>query len=108
MAEYKNYIEWGKSKGVKVLNGQKITANEIRRRLENDELIILSGQINKVLHAILVCGYNNDKFVVCDPLNNHKTLLTEKELIDFSKTDIGQWFLSIHPLLVQKNKILYS
>ncbi len=106
MIEYTNYIEWGMAKGVKSYTDYEITADEIRKRLKKDELIILSGQLKNVLHAVLVCGYENEKFIVCDPLCSKKTIMSQDELIKFSKTDIGQWFVSVHPLINKEEQEL--
>ena len=52
---------------------------------------MLAGNTGKELHSILVCGYNNNQFFICDPLMKEKKLITCEELEKYMDTPIGKW-----------------
>ena len=63
--------------------------------MQNGNLIILAGQLSKSFHAILISGYEEDKFIVCDPLYKNKQIRSADELTDFMNTGIGKWFITV-------------
>lgn len=95
MTEYKNLLERAKLVGTNVFNGIKIDAQLIREELEKGYLVILAGEIIGGYHAILISGYNDNVFIVCDPLYKSKQIKTEEELNRFMDTSIGKWFISV-------------
>ena len=95
MIEYKEYLEYAKEKGVKITNGVDITEKMIRQFLENGKFIILAGSLMNSFHAILICGYTNDSFIVCDPLDKKKSIKTSQELAKFMDTAIGKWCIAV-------------
>lgn len=95
MEEYKRFLTSAESKGAKIKNGIDINCELLKRKLEEDKLVILAGQIGDYLHAILLCGYEGEKFVVCDPLVKSKQLKTYSEISSFMNTSIGKWCVTI-------------
>lgn len=89
--EYQEFLTRAKMKGALVLVNVDINANYLQELIENDELIILAGQRNNYLHAILLCGYENAEFIVCDPLSKQKQKMSVAEINDFMDTDLGKW-----------------
>lgn len=95
MNEYKKYLERAVLKGTKVISGIDINTDFIKERMQNGNIIILAGQINKSFHAILISGYKEDKFIVCDPLYKNQQIRSADELTDFMNTGIGKWFITV-------------
>lgn len=96
MEEYKGFLFKAQEKGAKVINGINIDCNLLKKKLEDDNLIILAGKNDGYLHAILLCGYENNNFVVCDPLYNQKQIRTFDEINSFMYTDIGKWCVVVN------------
>lgn len=95
MDEYKTYLDRAILKGTSVVNGVDIDAKLLKENLKDGKVIILAGKVLDSYHAILISGYNNDKFIVCDPLYKKKQLKTANELNKFMDTSIGKWFIAI-------------
>lgn len=96
MDEYKDFLIKAQQKGTKIINGITINAKLIKDKLEEGKLIILAGvSDNKYLHAILIYGYNDNKFIVCDPLYKQKKIKSFYEIEEFVKTPIGSWLLAV-------------
>lgn len=68
MDEYKEYLKYAENKGTKIVNGMDITIDVLKQKLQNGNLVILAGEIPGAYHAILLTGYNQNGFKVCDPL----------------------------------------
>lgn len=94
--EYKEYLDFAEKQGTIIKNGIDINIELIKEEIEKDNLIILAGELNGYYHAILISGYDNNEFIVCDPLYKTKQRKTEKELNDFMNTKIGKWFISVN------------
>ncbi len=95
MDEYKTYLDRAILKGTSVVNGINIDAKLLKENLKDGKVIILAGEVLDSYHAILISGYNDDKFIVCDPLYKKKQLKTANELNKFMDTSIGKWFIAI-------------
>lgn len=108
MKEYEEHLQRAQLKGTKVVNGIDINAKLIKEKIQNGEIIILAGEINGVYHAILLSGYDKDKFIVCDPLYKSKQIKNEEELNDFMNTGIGKWFISVNGRKKETEKLLQS
>lgn len=82
---------------IRVSTGADITCTTLRQELDAGRQIVLEtiipgdadGIHDRVLHWIIVYGYEEDRFRVCDPLSS-KILLTEAELETFMDTPIGK------------------
>lgn len=106
MSEYKEILDRAKLTGTNVVNGIKINSQLIRKELEKGNLAIVAGEIPGGYHAILISGYDDNKFIVCDPLFKAKKLKTEEELDEFMNTSIGKWFISVNNKSKNKNQLL--
>lgn len=95
MNEYKSYMNDAINKGCIVRNGIDINYDLLKQNLDNDKLIILAGQVNGILHAILLIGYENDKFIVCDPLYKQKQIMSLDEINNFMNIPIGKWCIIV-------------
>ena len=95
MDEYKIYLNRAISKGTKVVNGVNIDTELLKAQLRSGKIIILAGELDNAYHAILISGYDDNKFIVCDPLCKRKQMKTTAELNNFMDTSIGKWFISI-------------
>lgn len=95
MKEYIDFLECAKEKGTKVSNGIDITTKLIKRKLDEDKLVILAGMVNNLLHAILICGYDDSEFIVCDPLYKQKQRKSYDEINEFMNTPLGKWCLVV-------------
>lgn len=84
-----------KEKGAKITNGCNINFKTIIKGLEDEKLVIVAGQTGLHLHAILICGYNKDKFIVCDPLFKEKQAKSYLEIEKFMNTSIGKWCIIV-------------
>lgn len=96
MDEYKTYLEYAVSRGANVICGVDITIELLKRKLLEDNLVILAGKFQNCYHAILLVGYDNDSFTLCDPLYKEKQIRTSEEIKKFMNTDIGKWFISVN------------
>ena len=108
MNEYKQHLDKAIKNGVELTTDCEISADLIREKLKNNNMVMLAGHCGYYLHAELVCGYDNDNFIVFDPLKGCKKKMSEEELIRYSKTPIGEWCLSIKRKTPNKEKLLSS
>lgn len=106
MNEYKEYLGYAKNKGVKILNGTPINTDVLKRKLQDGNLVILAGEIFGVYHAILLTGYDENGFIVCDPLYKAKQTRTFEEIENFMNTSIGKWFITVNDKTKEKEKLI--
>lgn len=93
--EYNEYLGYGKNKGLNVISGIDVTIELLIRMLKEDNIIILAGQIDKMYHSIIICGYDENGFIVCDPLYKEKQYKSFEEINKYMSTDIGKWFITV-------------
>ena len=93
--EYKEYLNKAKENGTKVLNGVNINHDILKKKLDDGNLLIIAGKHGYDLHAILICGYEDDNFIVCDPLYNEKQKRSFEDIDEFMDAFVGKWFLSV-------------
>lgn len=72
-----------------------ITTAFLKEQLNHGYVIVLAGMFGEVLHAIVLCGYESDNFVVCDPLYKKQQLLPCEEIEKFMDTPIGKWCILV-------------
>lgn len=106
MSEYMDMLDRAKLTGANVVNGIKINSQLIRKELEKGNLVIVAGEIPGAYHAILISGYDENTFIVCDPLFKTKQFKTAEELDKFMNTNIGKWFISVNNKIKKKNQLL--
>lgn len=101
MNEYKEYLLLAKNKGAKIFNGILINTDLLIKKLQENNFIILAGELSGNYHAILLISYDKNGFKVCDPLYKNIQIRTIDEINIFMNTNIGKWFISIN----DKNKL---
>ena len=106
MNEYKEYLKYAKNNGAKIVNGVNINIALLRQKLQDGNLVILAGEVPGGYHAILLTGYNQDGFIVCDPLYKTKQRKTYVEIEKFMDTSIGKWFISVSDKTKEKDNLL--
>lgn len=101
LAEYR--AEAAKCDGkIDISTGVGITCDTLRQELDAGRQIILEtiipgdadGIHDHVLHWVVVHGYEEDLFHVCDPLSS-KIKLTSKELEQYMDTPIGKIYIAV-------------
>ena len=95
MKEYQSYLKGIIENDGEVKTEIDITISFLKEQLQNGYLIILAGMIGKVLHTILICGYDFDKFIICDPLYKKRQTKSQEELETFMSTPIGKWCILV-------------
>ncbi len=95
LKEYQDFLDLAHKNGAIVEDGKKIDAQLLKEELENNRLVILAGNHGNILHAILLSGYENDKFIICDPLCKEYRYLSHEKIESFMNTQIGKWYISV-------------
>lgn len=93
--EYKMFLKSAKEKNLKIVNRIEIDCNLLKEKLDDNNFIILAGQIDNNLHAILLSGYIDNNFIVYDPLESNKQIKSFNEINTFMNTSIGKWFITV-------------
>lgn len=104
ISEYNKYLEYAKNKGANILKGVNITSDTLKIELQEGNLVILAGEIYGGYHAILLTGYDEKGFIVCDPLYKTKQSRTFQAIENFMNTSIGKWYISISDKTKEKKK----
>ena len=108
LAEYHAEIEKFVS-NIRLSTGAEITCDTLRQELDVGRQIILQTLIpgdadgihDHVLHWVVVYGYEEDMFHVCDPLSS-KIKLTTKELEGYMDTPIGKIYIAVSEDMQQR------
>lgn len=95
MQEYQSYLNGIIEKNGKVLTGIDMTISFLKEQLTSGYLVMLAGMNGNILHAILICGYDFDQFIICDPLCKKQQLFTCEEIEQFMDTPIGKWCIVV-------------
>jgi len=106
LCEYNNFLLRASEKGAKIDNGRNIDCKYLKSKLEEDKLIILAGNCGAGLHAILLCGYDQNNFVVCDPLYKQKQKRTFEEIEKFMDTPFGKWCVIVNSKKTEKHNLM--
>lgn len=100
LKEHLGYIESAKGR-FDLETGVPITVDTLRDELARQRLVIAQifiegddGAHEKVMHWILLYGYENGCFLVCDPLEG-KTMLSDEELEEGLETPFGRSYISV-------------
>ena len=105
MDEYKENLSIAKKSGTKVINGIDINTELLMEKLQEGNLVILAGEIYGGYHAILLTGYDEKGFIVCDPLYKDKQIRSFDEIEKYMNTSIGKWFITVGNVSKEKRKI---
>jgi hypothetical protein len=69
--------------------------NILRNCLNNGESILVNGTYNSIPHMRLVSGYINDSFLISDPLERRKNIISFENLKDISNPPLGEFYFSL-------------
>lgn len=105
MEEYKEYLEMANKSGTKIINGVDISTDLLKEKLMDGKMIILAGEVPGGYHAILLNGYENDNFIVCDPLYKDQKTMSASQIDIFMDTSIGKWFITVDSKSKEKNNL---
>lgn len=108
MDEYKSILNRAQLKGTNIVNGIKIDSKLIKQELEDGKLVVLAGEISGGYHAVLITGYEDEKFIVCDPLFKNKQVRSAEVIDKFMNTSIGKWFISVKNNSKNKDNLLMN
>lgn len=95
LREYKYFMNKAIEKGAKVKNGINIDVDLLKKYLREGNFIILAGDNDTCLHAILLTDYTDEDFTVYDPLCDDKKIRKIKDIEKFMNTPIGKWFIAV-------------
>lgn len=93
----KEYSEWilKANGGLSVINGIKISNNVIIEKLRLGNIIIAAGHVGMALHALVINGYEDDEYIVCDPIKTETSKMSKHDMSEYLKTPIGSWIIAI-------------
>lgn len=57
---------------------------------------MLAGKVDNVYHSILLTEFVDNGFIVHDPLNKDKKLMSYNEIDKYMSTNIGKWFFVVN------------
>lgn len=104
--EYEEHLNRAILNGTRVTNGININSHLLKMKLQEGNIVILAGEISGGYHAILISGYQNDQFIVCDPLYKTKQIRTADEIDKFMDTSIGKWFITVNDKTKQNKELI--
>lgn len=104
--EYKLYLDKAINNGAKLTTGCELAPDLIRHKLKENKFVMLAGNHGIYLHSILVCGYENESFIVFDPSTGQKEFKTPNEIFKYLRTPIGEWGLAINHKEPNKDRMI--
>lgn len=106
LSEYKQYLRNIDKEKFDVECGVDINEETLKDALQNNNLVLLAGTQGEFLHSIVICGYENDKFIICDPQSNEKEKVANKEIKEFMDTPIGKWCIVVNNQSSEKDDLI--
>lgn len=94
--EYNVFLDNAIKYGAKVYKGVNVNIKLMKEKLSENNLIMLAGKIDNIYHSILLSEYVDNGFIVHDPLDNDKKIMSYNELNNYMNTNIGKWFIIIN------------
>lgn len=82
--------------GAKVYKGVNVNIELLKEKLSDNNLIILAGIVDNIYHSILLSECVDNGFIVHDPLNKDKKLMSYNEIDNYMNTNIGKWFIVVN------------
>ena len=70
--EYKQYLRNVNGEKLDVKCGVNINEKLLKEALQNNNLILLAGTQGEFLHSIVICGYENNRFIICNPQSKER------------------------------------
>ena len=81
---------------LKFIKGINVNIKLLKEKLSNNNLIMLAGKIDNIYHSILLSEYVDNGFIVHDPLDKDKKIMSYNEINNYMNTNIGKWFIIIN------------
>lgn len=103
MNEYTSYL---KNDKLNVKCNVDLNEKTLRKGLENQNLILLAGMSGNFLHSIVICGYENDNFIICDPQSKEKEKLSNDTVKKFMNTPIGKWCIMVNDSTLESKNFI--
>lgn len=94
--EYNEFLDNAIKYGAKVYKGINVNIKLLKEKLSNNNLIMLAGKIDNIYHSILLSEYVDNGFIVHDPLDKDKKIMSYNEISNYMNTNIGKWFIIIN------------
>ena len=94
--EYNEFLDNAIKSGAKVYKGVNINNKLLKEKLSENNLIILAGIVDNIYHSILLSEYVDNGFIVHDPLDKDKKIMSYNEINNYMNTNIGKWFIVIN------------
>ena len=94
--EYNVFLDNAIKYGAKVYKGVNVNIKLLKEKLGENNLIMLAGKIDNIYHSILLSEYVDNGFIVLDPLDKDKKIMSYNEINNYMNTNIGKWFIIIN------------
>lgn len=94
--EYNEFLDSAIKYGVKIYKGVNINIQLLKEKLNKNNLIILAGKVDNVYHSILLTECVDNGFIVHDPLDKDKKIMSYNEINNYINTNIGKWFIVVN------------
>ena len=94
--EYNVFLDNAIKYGAKVYKGVNVNIKLLKEKLSENNLIMLAGKIDNIYHSILLSEYVDNRFIVHDPLDKDKKIMSYNEINNYMNTNIGKWFIIIN------------
>ena len=94
--EYNVFLDNSIKYGAKVYKGVNVNIKLLKEKLSENNLIMLAGKIDNIYHSILLSEYVDNGFIVHDPLDKDKKIMSYNEINNYMNTNIGKWFIIIN------------
>lgn len=94
--EYNVFLDNAIKYGAKVYKGVNVNIKLLKEKLSENNLIMLAGKIDNIYHSILLSEYVDNGFIVHDPLDKDKKIMSYNEVNNYMNTNIGKWFIIIN------------
>ncbi len=94
--EYNVFLDNAIKYGAKVYKGVNVNIKLLKEKLSENNLIMLAGKIDNIYHSILLSEYVDNGFIVHDPLDKDKKIMSYNEINNYMNTNIGKWFIIIN------------
>jgi hypothetical protein len=108
VAEYNSYLSIVVNNPLlRVEKGATIDAQNLKQYIKDGYLVIVAGLIgNDTLHSQLLVGYNQNGFIVVDPLIGKSQQKSKHSVESFMQTPIGSWIMAVRPDQTAYNKLI--
>lgn len=94
--EYNEFLNNAIKYSAKVYKEVNINIKLLKEKLNENNLIILAGMVDNIYHSILLSECVDNGFIVHDPLDKDKKIMSYNEINNYMNTNIGKWFIVVN------------